>query len=108
MQNNIMVTLQTILALFGGITCIVGGVSAIAKLFSPFKELKKKVEDHDTKLNKDYEKMETFGKATQEIEETNKVICKSLLVLMNHEITGNGVDKLKEQRDALEQFLIEK
>lgn len=107
-MDNVAITLQTILALFGGITCIVGGISAIAKLFSPFKKLKQKVEDHDTKLNKDFERMEAFGKATQEIEETNKAICKSLLVLMNHEITGNGVDKLKEQRDALEQFLIDK
>lgn len=107
-MGNVEITIQTILALFGGITCIVGGVSAIAKLFSPFKELKKKVDDHDEKLGKDFERMEKFDSAVKQIEETDKVICKSLLVLMNHEITGNSVDKLKEQRDVLEQFLIDK
>lgn len=107
-MGNVEITIQTILALFGGITCIVGGVSAIAKLFSPFKELKKKVDDHDEKLSKDFERMEKFDSAVKQIEETDKVICKSLLVLMNHEITGNSVDKLKEQRDVLEQFLIDK
>lgn len=107
-MDNLGVTIQTILAIFGGITCIVGGISSIMKLFNPFKELKTKVEEHDDKLNNDFARMGTFESATKEIEETNKAICKSLLVLMNHEITGNGVDKLKEQRDALEAFLIDK
>ena len=107
-MDNVVVTLKTILALFGGITCIVGGISSITKLFSPFKELKKKVEDHDAKLDRDYKRMESFDQTAKEIGETDKIICKSLFALLNHEITGNSVDKLKEQRDALEAFIIDK
>lgn len=107
-MDNIAITIQAILTLCGGITCVVGGISSMMKLFNPFKELKTKVNEHDVKLDKDYKRMEALNGSIQDIEDTNKVICKSLLVLMNHEITGNGVDKLKEQRDELEQFLIDK
>lgn len=107
-MNNFEITVQTILALFGGITCIVGGISAIAKLFSPFKELKTRLDEHEQKLNKDYDRLNSVCDAIQDIEESNKVICKSILVLLNHQVTGNGIDKLKEQRDNLEQYLINK
>lgn len=108
MTEQITITYQTILALSGGIACIAGGVTAVAKLFTPFKKLKDKVQEHEDKLNEGDEEMKELDKAIKRIEDTDKVICKSLLVLMNHEITGNSIDKLKEQRDALEEFLIDK
>ena len=36
------------------------------------------------------------------------MILQGLLVLINHDITGNGVDKLKETRDELNEYLINK
>ena len=107
-MGDVSITIQTILAFFGGIAVIAGGASAILKLFNPLKALKSKVDDHEQKLVKDFERMNTIDKTLCDVEEYDKVICKSLLVLLNHEITGNGVDKLKEQRDVLEQFLINK
>lgn len=41
-------------------------------------------------------------------DEADKMIIRSLYVLINHSITGNGVDKLKETRDALNEYLIDK
>lgn len=108
MESNIQITIQTVLAFFGGIACIVGGISAITKLFDPFKDLKKRIDEHEQKLCNDHARMNDIDSAMHGIEESNKVICKSLLVLLNHEVTGNGIDKLKAQRDVLEQFLIDK
>ena len=108
MNDNILITLKTLLAIFGGITIVLGGISAIVKLFTPFKNLQKRVDNHDEKLARDFEKFKSLDCGMQEVEESNRIICKSLLVLLNHEITGNGVDTLKKQRDALEQFLINK
>ncbi len=105
---DLQVTVQTILTIFGGITCIAAGVSAIVKMFNPLKEMQKKVSDHDSKLQKDYEHLNELDDAIKDIEKSNRVMCKSLLALLNHEITGNGIDKLKEQREVLEQFLIDK
>ena len=44
----------------------------------------------------------------KEDEESRKVIMKSLYVIINHTITGNGIDQLKHVRDDLNNFLIEK
>ncbi len=107
-MTDIEITIQTVLAFFGGLACIAGGVSAIVKLFSPFKSLQDKVNKHDKKLEDDFKRMNELEDSMKDIEESNKIICKSLFVLLNHEVTGNGVDKLKAQRDALEQFLIDK
>lgn len=107
-MSNLDITVQTILAFFGGITCIAGGISALAKLFNPIKKLKEKVEEHEQKLDKDYVRMNTIDDLMKEVEKSNEVICQSLFVLLNHEITGNSVNKLKEQRDRLEDYLIKK
>ena len=107
-MSDIKITIQTVLTFLGGVAGIVAGVSAITKLFNPFKDLKKRIDEHERKLSNDHLRMNNMDKTMCEVEESNKVICKSLLVLLNHEITGNGVDKLKLQRDALEQFLIDK
>lgn len=107
-MEEFKVFIQIALSIFGGVSVIAGGVSAIIKLFSPIRKLKKRVEDNEKKLENDYAKIESVTKALNDVDETNKEICKSILVLMNHEITGNSIDKLKEQRDELEKFLIEK
>lgn len=107
-MGDVSITAQTILAFFGGITVIAGGTSAIFKLFNPVKKLKEQVHQHEQKLAKDFERMNEIDATLCDIEEYDKVICKSLLVLLNHEITGNDVAKLKKQRDDLEQFLINK
>ena len=67
----------------------------------PTLELKKQVEEHEDKLQKDNEKLE-------EIEQTDKLILRSLVVIINHDITGNGIDQLKKARDEINTFLINK
>lgn len=67
----------------------------------PNNDLKAKVEKHDRLLDKDNKRLE-------EIESSNQMILKSLLVIINHEITGNGVEKMKTVRDSLEEYLIKR
>ncbi len=67
----------------------------------PNDDLKAKVEKHDRLLDKDNKRLE-------EIETSNQMILKSLLVIINHEITGNGVEKMKTVRDSLEEYLIKR
>ena len=67
----------------------------------PNDDLKAKVEKHDRLLDKDNKRLE-------EIESSNQMILKSLLVIINHEITGNGVEKMKAVRDSLEEYLIKR
>lgn len=100
--------IQIALSIFGGVSVIAGGVSAIVKLFSPIRKLRGRVEKTEEYLHNDFERFVKLEGENKAIEESNKEICKALLVLLNHEITGNGIEKLKEQRDELEEFLINK
>lgn len=98
--HDLMITLQTMLSIFGGLAIIVAGVGSITKMFSPFKELKMKVEEHDAIIS-------SMKKEVEDQTLMQKEICKSLLVMMNHEITGNSIDKLKERQEDLQKFLVD-
>lgn len=73
----------------------------IKELKKPNDELKQMVADHEKLLSADDERLRA-------IEESNKMILQSLLVIINHNITGNGVEKMKEARSDLEEYLINK
>ena len=104
---DLSITFQTLLAIFGAITALVAGISAISKIFSPFKELKKQVEAHEKRLQAGDAKFEILENMMIKQSSMQKEICKSLIVMMNHQITGNGVDKLKAQQEELQRFLID-
>ena len=73
----------------------------VKEVRKPNDDLKAKVEKHDRLLDND-------NKRLKEIESSDQMILKSLLVIINHEITGNGIGKMREARDELQKFLIEK
>ena len=98
--HDLMITMQTMLSIFGGLAIIVAGIGSITKMFSPFKELKMKVDEHETALTDMKKELDKQSGMQREI-------CKSLVVMMNHEITGNNIDKLKQQQEDLQKFLID-
>lgn len=73
----------------------------VKEIKKPSSDLKKKVEEHDRLLNSDDGRL-------KEIEESNKMMLQSLLVIINHNITGNGIENMKKTRDQLQEFLINK
>lgn len=88
-MQNIEITFTTILEFFGAIAVIGGGVKIIVSSLNPFKEVKAKVKKHD-------EQLEELDKSLDRIEKEQKVQGKALMVLINHIVTGNDVDKLKK------------
>lgn len=73
----------------------------VKELKKPSKDLRKTVEKHDALLDND-------NKRLKDIEESNNMILQCLLVIINHDITGNGIEKMKEARDDLQEFLIKR
>ena len=67
----------------------------------PSEDLKATVEKHDALLDND-------NKRLKEIEDSNRKILQCLLVIINHDITGNGIEQMKSARDELQEFLINK
>lgn len=98
--------LKTLLAICGGITCILGCAVAISKLFTPFKNLKTKVDEHEEKITEGFDKMDEMSDAITQVAEADKVVCKVLLEMLDHEITGNHIERLKKVRGELETFII--
>ena len=59
------------------------------------------LDKHDALLDNDNRRL-------KEIEDSNRMILQCLLVLINHSITGNGIEKMKDIREELQDFLINK
>lgn len=64
---------------------------------------------YNTKKRGEFEEEKALEKVQKELkkeEEFNNIMCKSLLVLMEHEITNNNISRLKDMRQELNEFLI--
>lgn len=81
------------------ITLIWAVYKIVKEIRKPRDDVKKRLDQHDQFLNSDNKKL-------KEIEESNHMVLQCLLVLINHSITGNGIEKMKEARDQLQEFLI--
>ena len=83
-------------------------VAAVWAVYKIYKEINKPNDDVRTMVKNHDEKLKKEDIRIKEQEETNRMILQCMLDLINHEITGNDIDKLKERRDSLQEFLINK
>lgn len=97
----ITVTSDQILYVCGFVGAIWGTWKIIKEWKKPNEDLKAKVDEHEESLKNDHERL-------KRIEESDKMMLQCLLVIINHDITGNGIENLKEVRDELQEFLINK
>ena len=95
------ITSNQILAFCALLTAIWGVWKIVKEIKKPNDDLKEKVTEHDMLLDND-------DKRLASIEESNKMTLQCLLVIINHEITGNGIEKMKLARDELQEYLINK
>lgn len=95
------ITSNQILAFCALISALWGVWKIVKELKKPNDDLKEIVAKHEELLNNDNERL-------KDIEDSNKMMLQCLLVIINHDITGNGIDKLKETRDELQEFLVNK
>ncbi len=95
------ITWELILGVAGGIIVIYNAIKVILNLTNPVISLKTKIEKHDKMLDNDNKRLNSF-------EKSNNMLCKSMLALLEHEITGNSVERLKKVKTEMQEFLIEK
>lgn len=88
-MESIEITFKTILEFFGVLAVIGGGVKIIVSALNPFKEVNGKVKNHD-------EKFKELDDSLDRIEKEQKMQGKALMVLINHLVTGNDIEKLKK------------
>lgn len=95
------VTSEQIVYICGLIAALWGVWKIVKEVRKPNDDLKAKVVKHDQLLDNDNRRLKGY-------EESNRMILQCLLVIINHEITGNGIENLKHARDDLQEFLINK
>lgn len=121
--------LEQVIGFCALITGIWGVVKIVKEIKKPSNDLHDLVEHHDYLLKKDNQRLEKLEsvslqivsetnshdddikeiiKSLKDAEETNKIVLKSLFVIINHDITNNGIDKLKETLNELNSYLVEK
>ena len=95
------VTSSQILGFCTFVGAVWGLIKIIKEINKPNTDLKDKVKEHESSLK-------NYDKKLKEIEATDKLILQGLLVVINHDITGNGINQLKETRDEIQEYLINK
>lgn len=93
--------LQQILRICGAVSIVGGAGAIIVKVIKPAFVLTKRVSQLEVYNDKDYKKL-------QSLEEMQKQQSKCLAAMLNHQITGNGIDEMKKIRDELLENIIEK
>lgn len=93
------ITSNQLLGFFALVSATWGFIRIIKEIKKPSDDLKEQVAAHESYLKSDNLRL-------KEVEDSNKLILQSLLVIINHDITGNGIDKLKETRTNIQEYLI--
>ena len=96
-----VITSSQIVGFCSLIVAIWGVWKIVKETTKPNDDLKELVDNHSRMLDND-------NKRLKEVEESNNMILQCLLVIINHEITGNSTDKLKDTHTRLEKYLIER
>ena len=89
---------DTLLVLAAAIVLLGNMFKTLGVWFAPAKKLTEMVEDHETKLLTDHQRLDQLDGDMQ-------MMLKCMFVLMNHDIDGNGIDKLKSTRDELQVYI---
>ena len=90
--------LTTFLWVSAALVAFALAVWALVDKIKKASEWKKSIMD---KLDRDKTRIDS-------LEAGNKVICRGILALLSHEINGNSADKLKDAKDELTNYLIER
>ena len=90
----------------GGAGGIVVGLYKWAK--KPDLNRDEKLKGHDEMLDNDNKRLNKLEEAQAEMEETQRILMKSMLALMSHAIDGNNTDGLRSAKDELQEYLIRK
>lgn len=86
--------METLLAV-GGAIVLAGNVGAVIyKIIKPSIDIRQRVDSLERHDKMDYERI-------QKIAELNNAQCKMLLVIIDHMIDGNNVDRMKSTRDQI-------
>lgn len=108
---------KIVIAILGFIISVGGATAVISRWGTPFRTLKAQVSNKADKsdleaLRQEVKTLQGYQsddhKELRKIETGTEKICKCVLAITDHELTGNSIDKLRKAKDEMQDFLIEK
>ena len=103
--DSILTWLQLIITVGAVVTLFLTVGKAAQK---PNQTQDQRLDEHDKRLRDIEERLDIGNKHFEQVDKGERVTQKALLALMSHALDGNDVDKLKDAKDALETYLLDK
>ena len=97
-----------ILLFFAAFASITAAVMGGFNLYDRFKAAKKPHDEHVKQVKEHEEKLVHDFEMIKDMQAQNRILIENDLIVMEHIINGNHIERLKEQRDLIQRYLIEK
>lgn len=111
-DTQIVISFKAVLIICGAIMTIGGATVYIIKIIQKIKQPEETQNQKITNLENRVTVLEGYSKSVNDrikvMEEGMKVTQQALLAIMSYEINGNDIDKLKQAKDDLEEYLIKR
>ena len=103
---------QITLAIIGGALVLINFYNAIVQLVktskTPTDNLETRVDEIERRMSR-YDEMFGRDKARLDsFDESNRIILKSLLAIIKHDLDGNNTEALKQAQDDLQNYMLNK
>lgn len=106
------VTWQTLLAIAGGLIVLIDLFRKFKSIGQPITDIKEGQKQINDKLATDKARLDNLEKALSKMveyqEQSSATIGLAVAELLNHTITGNDIEKLKQKEDELNSFFYKK
>ena len=90
------------------VLAVIGLGNTVFTFVRNWKDAKKPHDEHVEMVKKHEEKLNNDWETIHQMQEENHLMLEVNLAVIEHIINGNHVDKLKEKRDKLQEYLINK
>lgn len=111
-DTQVVISFKAVLIICGAIMTIGGATVYIIKIIQKIKQPEETQNQKITNLENRVTVLEEYSKSDNDrikvMEEGMKVTQQALLAIMSYEINGNDIDKLKQAKDDLEEYLIKR
>jgi hypothetical protein len=101
-MENYNISVVLIIEILGAIVTFFAAYAAVHKwIIQPYKNRNDKIDENERRIDE-------LEKVNAEIVAMQKLQLKSQLAAIDHELTGNGVDNLKNIKKEIQNFLVDK
>lgn len=102
MSYNLSEMVSTALEIFGLVAIVAAGVKGILYLMTPYRETRQKIEEHEKRLDEHDQYLKSDKEKLESLTKLSKDSLKLQLALINHTIDGNGIEKMKQVREDIQ------